>query len=73
MDPFTFNLLGHIRQQEILEQAEYYRDVVPIWERLWASLRGRVSAWRALSQRNSLEMSAQPEPVGAADMICETC
>lgn len=59
LDPFSFSQLGKIRQQEILEEAEYYRDAMTFGEMTSSLLNFLASCWYKLRH---LGVSAEPCP-----------
>lgn len=67
MDPTAFIRLGQIRQQEILEQAERYRQEQPIWERLWA---WSAALWQ---RRAKPKLPTSGRRVAAAPDMIEYC
>lgn|GEM_PF-6626462 len=72
MDPFSFNQLGKIRQQEILEEAENYREAMTFGEMENVLLRWIVSIWqRVKSIVASHEVCDEAET--SPSVTTETC
>ncbi len=72
MDPFSFNQLGKIRQQEILEEAERNRDAMTFGE-MAANLKSWLVAGWHKAQSLRVRDAACPEPVASPGITTETC
>lgn len=76
LDPFSFNQLGKIRQQEILEQAERDRDAMTFGEMAAVVKRLFVSGWQK-AQRLTASLRVDPqgcdEPASSPSVPTETC
>lgn len=72
LDPFSFNQLSKIRQQEILEEAEHYRDGMTFGEMSSPLLNFLASVWHKLRH---LGGSSEPCPEAEASpaMTTEPC
>lgn len=72
MDPFSFSQLGKIRQQEILDAAESYRDAMTFGEMSYPLFNFLANGWRKLrSLRGSPEACVEAET--SPGMTTEPC
>jgi hypothetical protein len=72
MDPFSFNQLGKIRQQEILEEAERNRDAMTFGEMGRALVSLFANGWHRVK---SIDVSheACEEVATSSSITTETC
>lgn len=64
LDPVSFSQLGKIRQQEILEAAEHYRDAMTFGEMTSPLFNFLASCWHKLRH-----LGSTPEPCPEAESI----
>lgn len=72
LDPVSFNQLGKIRQQEILAEAEHYRDSMTFGEMGRALLSLVANGWHKLRHLGGSSEPC-PEPETSPGMTTEIC